>query len=94
VADAAVRCGHDGQPERGIAAKDQEIASLREHVAEVEAAREVGGSSGGPATPAIDDVLAMIDDPARWLAAAKAARACKALRKALVAAIDAIKTGQ
>jgi hypothetical protein len=35
-------------------------------------------------------VLALIDDPARWPAGGKAERACKALRKALIAAHDAI----
>jgi hypothetical protein len=41
---------------------------------------------------AIDAVLALIDDPARWPASVKAERTCKALRKALVAAIDVLKT--
>jgi hypothetical protein len=42
---------------------------------------------------AIDAVLALIDDPARWPATGKAERACKALRKALIAAHDAIAAG-
>jgi hypothetical protein len=46
-----------------------------------------------PATlpDAIDAVLGLIDDPARWPATVKADRACKALRKALIAAHDVLK---
>jgi hypothetical protein len=39
----------------------------------------------------IDAVLALIDDPARWPATGKGDRAGKALRKALVTAIDVLK---
>jgi hypothetical protein len=79
--------------------------SLREHVAELAAARGAGGSSafeqvgrtnpepveGPPATlpNAINAVLALIDDPARW--PAKATRIQNQLRKALIAAHDALK---
>jgi hypothetical protein len=75
-----------------VAAKDREIAGLREHVAELAAAREREVPTA-TLPGAIDAVLALIDDPARWPDSVKAVRACKALRKALVAAIDAIKTG-
>ena len=59
-----------------VAAKDREIASLREHVAELVATREVEPTVTPPATltSAIDAVLALIDDPTRWPATAKATR--------------------
>jgi hypothetical protein len=46
-----------------------------------------------PLPDAIDAVLALIDDPARWPATAKSERARKALRTALIAARDAITAG-
>jgi hypothetical protein len=78
-----------------IAAKDREIADLRNHVAELTAAREVGGSSGVTATlpDAINGMLALIDDPVRWPDSTKATRTCNQLRKALLAATDVLKTG-
>jgi hypothetical protein len=47
-----------------------------------------------PATlpDAINGVLALIDDRARWPNSAKATRACSQLRKALIAAIDVLKS--
>jgi hypothetical protein len=42
---------------------------------------------------AIDAVLALVDDPAQWPPTGKAERACNALRKALIAAHDAIAAG-
>jgi hypothetical protein len=40
---------------------------------------------------AINAVLALIDDPTSWPATSKAARPCDQLRKALIAAHDALK---
>jgi hypothetical protein len=59
-----------------VAAKDREIAGLREHVAELAATREVEPTVTPPATltSAINAVLALIDDPTRWPATAKATR--------------------
>jgi hypothetical protein len=58
------------------------------------AARDAGNAVPPPVTLplAIDAVLGLIDDPARWPATVKADRACKALRKALIAAHDVLKT--
>jgi hypothetical protein len=86
-----------------VAAKDREIASLQEHVAELMAAHDVEDAGhtgrepveGPPATlvSAIDAVLALIDDPIQWPATVKSERARKALHTALIAAHDAIAAG-
>jgi hypothetical protein len=66
-----------------VAAKDREIVSLREHIAELVAAREAEPTVTPPATQpsAIDAVLALIDDPARW----------PTTGRALITATDAFK---
>jgi hypothetical protein len=92
---AGVSGSEHGRAQEMIGQQQARITELEEELTEARASTNAGHTAPGPVTlpSAIDAVLALIDDPARWPASAKAERTCKPLRKALVAAGVVLKAG-